>query len=193
MACLKIHNDTILLCTGTGYPHFKKNTRLYVTWVTFLPLTGQQFSTPPNYKVCVRWSPSKFAIYKTQCYGKFWSVSLEHFLSTNSEIGGSVNLWPHGWLSKKNNNLDLFCIPAEECIQISKYYKFFFQKNLLLAVHLDCFLGSLCPFFKKKLLLSSSPPFSIWTLLYLACSKKYLLFWLKKLYVTKFFKTLLHS
>ena len=44
--------------------------------------------------------PSKFAIYKTQCYGKF-CVSLEHFLSTNSEIGGSINLWPHGWLSKK--------------------------------------------------------------------------------------------
>ena len=123
--------------------------------------------------------PSKFAIYKTQCYGKFWSVSLEHFLSTNSEIGGSVNLWPHGWLSKKNNNLDLFCIPAEECIQISKYYKFFFQKNLLLAVHLDCFLGSLCPFFKKKI-----APQQLSTLLYmnlviLSMFQKISTFWFK--------------
>ena len=85
------------------------------------------------FKICHIENPMLWKILK--CFvGTF-------FLSTNSEIGGSVNLWPHGWLSKKNNNLDLFCIPAEECIQISKYYKFFFQKNILLAVHLDCFFG----------------------------------------------------
>ena len=108
----------------------KKNTRLYVTWVTFLPLTGQQFSTPPNFKVCVRCTALQNLPYtKPNVMENFEVFRWNIFLSTNSEIGGSVNLWPHGWLCKKNNNLDLFCIPAEECIQISKYYKFFFPKK----------------------------------------------------------------
>ena len=176
MACLKIHNDTILLCTGTGYPHFKKNTRLYVTWVTFLPLTGQQFSTPPNFKVCVRCTALQNLPYtKPNVMENFEVFRWNIFLSTNSEIGGSVNLWPHGWLSKKNNNLDLFCIPAEECIQISKYYKFFFQKKSSFGCSSWLFFWVVCVLFLKKI-----APQQLSTLLYMnlviACSKKYLLF-----------------
>ena len=116
-----------------------------------------------------------------------WNI----FLSTNSEIGGSVNLWPHGWLSKKITIWTSSVFLQKSAFRYQNIINSFFQKNLLLAVHLDCFLGSLCPFLKKNCSSAALHP-SLYEPCY-SMFQKISTFWFKKLYVTKFFKTLLHS